>query len=320
MTFSISGQDSGKLEDDMANTGGTEIFTVYNKPPFINEILSVIKPETLSVRDFNRLIEESSIYDVNAMLTAMTREMDVSGLVPNLVGTCNDPQETLKVLTDISHKQLMSINEMEPEIQQEVRETLTGRDFSMRAIVILDEIQKNVIADLTAIRQKSPLALAVRQASDDALRQLYKSPIKIRSEIFDKAIRMEERDVLEHGVPRISYPRHVVDGDVVEVWQYYQIPHVQKVRLTGHFGKLTVGQVLESITPEFYIRDSRYDDRYDPESPVGFLGLLGKVGNALVRLIITQVKRNSRIKEMVLQEDAMARALYELFTRYPKAD
>jgi hypothetical protein len=214
----------------------------------------------------------------------------------------------------------MSINEMEPEIQQEVRETLTGRDFSMRAIVILDEIQKNVIADLTAIRQKSPLALAVRQASDDALRQLYKSPIKIRSEIFDKAIRMEERDVLEHGVPRISYPRHVVDGDVVEVWQYYQIPHVQKVRLTGHFGKLTVGQVLESITPEFYIRDSRYDDRYDPESPVGFLGLLGKVGNALVRLIITQVKRNSRIKEMVLQEDAMARALYELFTRYPKAD
>lgn len=66
----------------MANTGGTEIFTVYNKPPFINEILSVIKPETLSVRDFKRLIEESSIYDVNTMLTAMTREMDVSGLVP----------------------------------------------------------------------------------------------------------------------------------------------------------------------------------------------------------------------------------------------
>lgn len=304
----------------MAFTDGADIFTVYNKPPFINEILDVIKPETLSVRDFNRLIEESSIYDVNAMLTAMTREMDVSGLVPNLAGTCNDPQEVLKILTDISNKQLISLAEMEKEIQQEVHETLTGRDFSMRAIVILDEIQKDVIRELTVIRQRSPLALAVRQASEEALRQLYQSPIKIHSDVFDKAIRLDERDVLEHGAPRISYPRHVVDGNVTEVWQYFQIPHVQKIRLPGHFGKFTVGQVLESITPEFYIRDSRYDDKYDPESPVGFLGLLGKVGNALVRLIVTQVKRNGRIKEMVLREDAVARALYELFTRYPKAD
>lgn len=304
----------------MTSTAGAEIYTVYNKPPFINEILSVIKPETLSVRDFKRLIEESSVYDVNAMLTAMTREMDVSGLVPNLAGTCNDPQEVLKLLTDISHRQLISLAGMDKDIQEEVKETLTGRDFSMRAIVILDGIQKNVIEELTAIRQRSPLALAVRQVSEEALRQLYRSPIKIHSEIFDKAIRLEERDVLEHGVPRISYPRHVIDGDVVEVWQYFQIPHVQKIQLPGHFGKLTLGQVLESITPEFYIRDSRYDDRYDPESPVGFLGLLGKVGNALVRMIITQVKRNSKVKEMVLQEDAVARALYELFTRYPKAD
>lgn len=304
----------------MAITGGSEVYTVYNKPPFINEILSVIKPETLSVRDFKRLVEESSIYDVNTMLTAMTREMDVSGLVPNLAGSCNDPQEVLKVMTDIGHKQLMTLSNMGKEIQIEVQETLTGRDFSMRAMVILDEIQKNVIDELTAIRQKSPLALAVRQATEVALRLLYKSPTKIHSEIFDKAIRLDERDVLEHGEPRISYPRHVIDGNIHEVWQYFQIPHVEKVRLPGHFSKLTVGQVLECITPEFYIRDSRYDDRYDPESPVGFMGLLGKVGNALPRLILAQVKRNNRIKEMVLREDAVARALYELFTKYPKAD
>jgi len=265
-------------------------------------------------------VEESSIYDVNTMLTAMTREMDVSGLVPNLAGSCNDPQEVLKVMTDIGHKQLMTLSNMGKEIQIEVQETLTGRDFSMRAMVILDEIQKNVIDELTAIRQKSPLALAVRQATEVALRLLYKSPTKIHSEIFDKAIRLDERDVLEHGEPRISYPRLVIDGNIHEVWQYFQIPHVEKVRLPGHFSKLTVGQVLECITPEFYIRDSRYDDRYDPESPVGFMGLLGKVGNALPRLILAQVKRNNRIKEMVLREDAVARALYELFTKYPKAD
>lgn len=304
----------------MAGQDGSEIFTVFNNPPFINEILSVIKPETLSIRDFDKLIEESSIYDVNNMLTAMTREIDISGLVPNLAGTCNDPQESLNILTEISHRQLMYLTGLGKEIQQEVFDTLKGSDFSMRAIVILDDIQRNVIEELTIIRKRSDLAMAMRQACEDALGQLYKSPLKIRSEIFDKAIRLDERVVLEHGVPRISYPRQMKGVDVVEVWQYYHLPHIRTVHLPGHFGKLTVGQVLENITPEFYIRDSRYDDQYDPDSPVGFLGLLGKVGNALVRMIITQVKRNTRIKEMVLREDSVAKALYELFTSYPKAD
>ncbi|MBA4420581.1 MAG: hypothetical protein C0391_05490 [Anaerolinea sp.] len=308
-----------KCEDDMTTTASTPEYTVYNKPPFINEILAVIRPEALTARDFRGLVEAASIYDINTMLMDMTREYDVSGMVPNLAGTCTNPQEVLKVYTDIAHQQLTRLAGMEPEIRVEVLETLTGSDFSMRSLVILDDIQRDVIGQLTTIRQGATLALAVRQVMVDALRLLYRTPIKIRSEIFDEALNMEELETQTHGVPRICYPRLSVEGEIREVWQYFHLPRVEHVRLPAHFSRLNVKQVLESLTPDFYIRDSKYDGHYDPESPVGFMGLLGKIGNALPRIVVEQVKRNARIKEMVMREDAISRALYELFTRYPQA-
>lgn len=293
--------------------------TIYNKPPFINEILDVIKPSALTAVEFRRLVKEAGIYDIHTMLTALTRQIDVSGLVPNLAGTCTTAQEVLKVYTDIAHRQLVKLCNLDPELQQEIRDTLTGVDFSLRALVILDGIQHEVISTLTAIRKASPLALEIRQAMEEALRELYRSPIKIKSLVFDQAISLDELDTQAHGVPRIAYPRLVVNGEVHEVWQYYHLPDLDMVHLPEHRGKLTAGQVLAQITPDFYVRDSKYDDHYDPESPVGFMGLLGKIGNALPRLIVEQVRRNSLLQERVMREEAISSSLYELFTRYPKA-
>lgn len=304
----------------MKNYSGPDVYTVYNKPPFVNEILAAVKPDILSIVDFRKLIEESSKFDINTMLTAMTREVDVSGLVPNLAGSCGDAEEVLKSLTEIGHKHLLTINSLEKDIRTEVLETLTGSDFSLRAMLILDEIQGNVIAQLMPIRKKWPLATAVRQASEAALRELYKTPIKIHSDVFDKAILLNEREVLKQGEPRICYPSVVVDGGVLEVWQYFHLPKLENVILPGHFSKFTMRQVLENITPKFYIKNSSYDDRYDPESPVGFMGLLGKVGNALPRLFVAQIKRNYRLNELIQKENTISRALYELFTTYPKSN
>ena len=304
----------------MAITPGSEVYTVFNYPPFINEIIATIRPEKLSVREFNKIIQESAIYDIKTMLTAITRQKDVSGLVPNFAGICNDYKEVFKAMTDIGHQELMTLSTLDKDIQVEVNETLTGCDFSLRAMLVLDELQKDVIEKLTKIRQKSPLAMSIRQAAEDSLLLLYKSPNKMHSDIFDEAINYDDRVVLTRGEPRISYPREVVEDFVIQVWQYFLLPHAENIHLTGHFNKFTYSQILDNLTPEFYIRGSKYDEHYDPESPAGFLGLLGKVGNALPRLIVKQVKQNARINEMIMKEDAVSRALFELFTTYPKAN
>ncbi len=304
----------------MANARGSDVYTVYNRPPFINGILSAIKPNTISLPIFNRLVEESAIFDITTMLTDMTREKDVSGLVPNLAGTCADYKESFKLLTDIGHRQLLLISKMDREIQIEIFDTLLERDFSLRAVLVLDDIQKNVVAELTKIRESSSLAIALRDASEEALIDLYKSPKRLRSSIFDKAIQAVDRSILLKGKPRIAYPKLVVDGDVLEVWQYFHIPRVENVKLKGNYSKFSVGQILDAITPEYYYRESGKIDRFDPESPADFMGLLGKVGNAIPRLIIADIKRNQKINDLVMQEDAVARAMYELFTKYPMPD
>jgi hypothetical protein len=206
---------------------------------------------------------------------------------------------------------------MDREIQIEIFDTLLERDFSLRAVLILDDIQKKVVAELTKIRESSSLAIALRDASQEALIDLYKSPKRLRSSIFDKAIQAVDRSILLKGNPRIAYPKLVVDGDVLEVWQYFHIPRVENVKLKGNYSKFSVGQILDAITPEYYYRESGKIDRFDPESPADFMGLLGKVGNAIPRLIIADIKRNQKINDLVMQEDAVARAMYELFTKYP---
>ncbi len=294
------------------------VYTVFNKPPYINEILAELKPDALNARDFRSLVEEASMYDIHTLLTYMTREMDVSGLVPNLAGVCTSAQEVLKIMAEIGHTQLMRMQGLEPDLRREVMDALIGSDCSLRALLVLDDAQRAVVTQLMIYRRGSELALAVRQAMEDHLRQLYSSPIKIRSEVFDRALTVDTLDAQMHGVPRICYPYRVEDGDVREVWQYFHLPRLDRIHLGGHFSHLTAREVLTSLTPDFYLRDSPYDDHYDPESPVGFMGLLGKVGGALPRMIVERVRRNSRVEALVQRDELASRALYELFTNYPR--
>jgi hypothetical protein len=301
----------------MAAETGAE-YTVFNKPPYVNEILYELKPDALSARDFRLLVAEASGYDINTMLTYMTRELDVSGLVPNLAGVCASPQEVLKVMAEIGHEQLLQIRGLEPALRREVMDALIGTDCSLRALLVLDDAQRAVVAQLLTYRRGSELALAVRQAMEDHLRQLYRSPIKIRSEVFDWALTVDALDAQMHGIPRICYPYRAAGGDVREVWQYFHLPRLEFIHLGGHFSHLTVREVLAGLTPDFYLRGSKYDDHFDPASPVGFMGLLGKVGGTLPRMVVERVRRDSRIQALVQRDELASQALYELFTSYPQ--
>ncbi len=288
---------------------------VYNKPFFVNELLESIRPERITHEMFDEMVKDSRVYDLGNILTAMTRQVDSSGIVPNLVGIMDNPQEVLEILANQGHKQLIKISKYEPERQKEIFDTLEGIRCTLRALLILDESQRQVISELSQLRQQSQLALAIRRANEEALRDLYRDPLKLKSYPFDKTINYHDRVPLYQKEPRICYPKRIKDGTVVEVWQFFFMPVLAKIRLQDPFGKLSVKQVLDKITPDIYKRRNGKDSRFDPRTPLGFMGLLGKVGGALPQLIASQVRRNEEIREKVMHEQELARSLYETYCR-----
>ncbi len=288
---------------------------VYNKPFFVNELLAAIHPDHITHEMFDEMVRDSRVYDLSTILTAMTRQIDYSGLTPNLAGIYDGPQEVLEVLANLGHLQLLKISKFDPGLQNEIFDTLTDTRCTLKALLILDEAQHEVIGTLLQIRQQSPLALAVRQATEKALRDLYKNPKKLKSETFDKTISYHDRSPLYQREPRICYPKRERDGAVVEVWQLFYMPSVGKIRLPDQFGRLSVKQVLDRITPDIYDRKNNPDPKFDPRTPLGFIGLLGKVGGAFPQLIAGQVRRNEQLREKVMHEQELARSLYETYCR-----
>lgn len=290
-----------------------EAQTVYNKPFFINELLAAITPETIPPDVFDEMVEESRIYDLSTILTAMTRQIDNSGVVPNLIGVYDDPQDILEFLMNLGHSQLLKIARYEPELQNEMFETLKGSNYAtLRALLALDDCQREVIGQLAGIRRDSPLAQALRQATEEALKELYRKPEKLYSPTFDDVIHYEDRESLYQGIPRICYPRRIEHGAVVEVWQFFVMPDINFIRLPKPFHAYNVGHILSRITPKIYQRKLTDASSYDPQSPSGFIGLLGKVGGAFPRFIAKQVKKNEQIRKQLMQEQEVAAALLDL--------
>ncbi len=288
---------------------------VYNKPFFVNELLAAIRPDCITHEMFDEMVKDSRVFDLGTMLTAMTRQVDSSGIIPNLAGIADNPQDVLELFANLGHEQLMMISQCEPGLQKDVFDTLEGVRCTLRALLILDESQRQVINKLSQLRQGSHLALAIRQATEESLRDLYRSPLKLKSYPFDKAICYHDRSPLYQKEPRICYPKRVKDGAVVEVWQFYFIPPLNRVRLPDEFGRLSVKQALDRITPDIYKRKNKGETKFDPRTPLGYMGLLGKVGGALPQLIASQVRKNEKIREKVMHEQEIARSLYETYSR-----
>jgi len=294
----------------------SEALTVYNKPFFVNELLRIIQPGSITQEMFAEMVNESRAHDINTLLTAMTRQIDRSGVVPNLAGVYDDPQDVLEVLMNLGHVQLLKVTRFDPEMQMEIFETLKGNQgITLRALLVLDECQREVISQLIQVRQQSPLALALRQANEHALKELYKYPENLHSQMFDEVISLADRCMIYTGEPNICYPNREYQGGVVEVWQFFFMPKIGEIRLPAPFERHKVGEILERITPRLYKRGYVDDTQYDPRTPSGFMGLLGKVGGALPRLIARQVKKNEQLREQVMREEAKSTALYDLFSR-----
>lgn len=293
----------------------TGIQSVYNKPPFVNEILDEIRPDGISHWLFDKLVKESRMYELSTILTAMVRNVDLSGVIPNLAGAYTDPQDVLELLTNLGHRQLLKIDRLDQIFQDEIFAALKGNRCTLRALLKLDESQREVIEQLTQIRQSSPLAQAIRQSTEGALRDLFHHPEKMVSELFDQVLSLHEKSVLYHHEPRICYSTRIKNGNVVEVWQFFFVPRIETLRLPAPFKPLTVVEALEKITPHMYTRKYGDDGTFDPRTPSGYIGLLGKVGGALPRLIAAQVEQNELLRKKLTSEYDLSEAMHGLFSR-----
>lgn len=291
-----------------------QVRTVYNKPFFVNELLRILHPNEITPQVFAEIVKDSRPYDLNTILTAMTRQIDHSGLVPYMAGAYDDPQDVMEVLLNFGHQQLVRISRLEPDLQIEVFETLKGdHETSLRALLILDECHEEVIHHLEPVLHQSLLAQTLRKSAEKSLRALYSTPAKVESAMFDRVVSYDDRSALYSGEPHISYPKHVYEGAVVEVWQFFFMPSIDQIRMMTPFDEHFVGEQVQKITPKIFRRGMVNDNDYNPRTPSGFIGLLGKVGGALPRLIARQVKKNEQLHERVMREEAISNWLYDLF-------
>jgi hypothetical protein len=293
-----------------------EVLTVFKKPFFVNELLAAIRPDVITPGMFEEMVKRSREFDVHTILTAMTRQVDVSGIIPNLVGVYDNAQDVLEALTNQGHQQLLKISNFDPDLQMEIFETLKGSHrTTLRALLVLDDCQREVVQHFTQIRQQSPLAMTLRMATEEALEDLYQHPKRLHSKTFDQVIAIQCRKEIFKGKPFVCYPAQVFEGAVVEVWKYFFMPNIYQIRLPKPYQGQTVGELLESLTPHIYRRQVCDEPKLEPQTPSGFMGLLGKVGGALPRQIALQVKKNEEIKQKVMREEETARDLYDFFTR-----
>jgi hypothetical protein len=293
----------------------TGVMTVYNKPPFVNEILDAIQPEGISLRSFTDLVKESRVYDLSTILTAMIREIDLTGLLPNLAGVYTDPQEVLEALVNLGHEQLLKIHPLDPDLKEEVFTALQGGRCTLRALLVLNERQREVIAHLSHVRQGSPMAQAFRQATEKALRDLYHHPDKLVSDMFSKVISYQDLSVLYRDEPHICYSPRIHNDSVAEVWQFFFMPRLERIHLPASFHRFTVAGILDQMTPHTFSRKYNDDQHFDPRTPTGFIGLLGKVGGALPRLLVAQAEKNELLRKRLALENEIADSMYGLFSR-----
>ena len=275
----------------------------FGSPPFIDSLLAHHPDVPISPKRFNAIVDESRGYEESFILVQMTRQVDVSGFVANLAGTCDRPADALAHLAALGKQELDTLQQkadIDEKIPNEVFETLLGQNVTLRAVLILDDMQGDVVRKLTAIREGSPIALAFKEANKTALRDLYAREGELRRPFH--LLTTEEQMKLWSGKPRIGYARYDTNHAVHAVNHYFLRPDLRSVRIPA-FGNQTARDILTAITPDYFNRAHRTSDMHDnPQTPEGLIALLGKISHPLPRFIAEYLKKDTEVHQRILRE------------------
>jgi hypothetical protein len=298
-----------------------DYFYVTGNLRIVDFILAI--PPGLSVEEISPIIDKSHKFDIPTILTAMTGQVDMSGLAPNFAGVdrsllnpnfvkaTSNAQDVLLELIKLGGEKLLEIGEYPNDIKAEIFVALGSGKCTLRALNILDQVQGEIIARLRSIRETSPIALAIRQANEKALYNLYANPENRRliiSHLNPQAVGLKNIYAeLDHyySQPRIVYTiLKGPDGRASHVNYAYYLPNIFKVRLGKDFRNASVGELVETITPDIYRKFEGENIQFDPKSPWGFIALLRDFGTPFLRIIADQIKASEDLRKKVVSEQA----------------
>ncbi len=317
-------------------------YPVFKPDPFLNELLRLLKPQSLPLKDFDALIEKNIPSEEGTIRFATVRSIDITGFIPNLLGVCQTPEETLTRLHTIAHDQLETINGMPSQLREEVFHAMEGKDTTLRAIKTLVHRQDAVMKNFEDIRNTSPLAQCVRQINTEAIKKLYagisRSGRREPLSIFDNIIKArpdtdgwERLDVLYTGEPRVCFVPSLKDNSVQYAYQYFIFPNLWKTLLAGptfdafikdhpdlkELRGQSVGHIIDAITPEIYKKEKEtlYQDP-DPRTLGGFMARVGIGGSSVYRDVSHWISSDEQRRKKAMEDDETAKNLHDFFTTH----
>ncbi len=287
----------------------------------VDSILAI--PPGLSVEEVKPIIDQSHRFDLTTILNAMTCQVDMTGLAPNFIGVdrsiinpsfargTSSAQDVLLALIELGGEKLLEIREYPLDLHAEIIDALAGGKCTLRALSVLDQMQGDIIARLRSVRDTSPLALAIRQANEKAAYDLYADADNRRLMIshFDPSLVGLKNIYAELDryfcQPRIVYTMSKgPEGCVSHINYSFYMPNLFKVRLGKEFHHASVGELIESITPDIYRKMEGEIVQYNPNTPWGFIALLKDFGAPFPRIVADQIKADECLRKKVLSEQA----------------
>jgi hypothetical protein len=307
---------------------------VFKPEPFANELLRQLRPQYITLDEFDAIVDKNKEGEAGIIRFGMVRKIDVTGFVPNLLGSHTTPQQALETFDAIAAQQLEKIDRLPPTEREEVFRAMESNTTTLQGIRKLVRRQDEVMRILEKIREKSPLAQCVRELNAEAVKNLYRQD-KFRS-VFDDQIRgrsgvkgWERLEVLYTGEPRVCYIPWLDGANVKSVDEYYFTPNLWRVILTGPiFNRYvaqdpslkkiegqSVGRLVNDITPDVFKR--KLQDKYLPNSRtlIGFMALVGKGTSHFYRDITDWMNLDKKRRAAAMKDDEAKQAIRNFFNR-----
>lgn len=226
-------------------------------------------------------------------------EGDTTGLVSEYIGRCSTSQEVEKQLIDSGKELLAFLTQQDKEVPNEVAAALRGQSCTVRALLVIDDMNR-----LLATHLKSERRTAVeeyRQRNLDAIAQ----------EDREHQERERTRNEMEHGrftlntsgiypgirsdPPGVSYIPRFVGNRLVEIAEHIVVPKLPPENI----------EILRRLTPKMFRRGYQVPKQQGPLDAAEVMELVRKGGDPVARGIAEWFREFERNAQNILREQSL---------------
>ncbi|MCL4377968.1 MAG: hypothetical protein M1409_06260 [Actinobacteria bacterium] len=232
------------------------IFLPKKEIPYVSQILHSLETNGVHIyRSELPILRSDTDLTRRYLLFQAVRRIDVTGLVPNLIGKVQNSDEAMNYLVTVAQDQLNWIQDQNVDEANEVSDAIDNRRVTPRSIILLDKMWGNLIMNLKSIKGQglTKEANEYRNNNEEMLNYLLSR--------FDNNInRLTNREYIFGRA-----------GNLIEIKEELIVPKIDAS--------------FEPIVPEIFKRDSNSSSRYDSPA-INFLKKVEIIGNDITRMLI----------------------------------